>query len=591
MHATRHDVTVDGSRPGHEGRRRPDPAGRRHPVVREEVRRRRDPDRAARGLDGARPSPTLLVEIPGKPGGCDGAIGLAADGGGTVETVAGDIKVKIPMVGGKLEGLIGDLLTQALQDRGAGRPGLAGRRPLGRSVGVPGRPASSSAMSRRRTTYTTTTSTTNGPNATSAPRAAARRGAARRGAAGAVDEVGHHAPIVPTRVSAECAGVRGLVGTTFNRSSDTRSRTPCLTSSTRCTSRAGTCRNRLVMAPLTRNRATEGMVPGDLAVEYYAPARQRRPDHHRGHPAQRRRPGLPRHPRHPHPRAGRRLAPRRRRRARERRPHRRPAHARRPHRAPRQQGRPRDRRPERARRARTRCSPPTGTQPHPVPRALETDEIPGVVEEFVHAARNAVEAGLDGVEVHAANGYLLHQFLAPGSNQRTDAYGGSPGEPRPPRRRGHPRRRRGDRRRARRHPHLARPTTSRARPRRTRPTSRRRTTRSSRASPRSAWPTSASSPTRAPDLVAAAAQGASAAWSSPTTASATVTTRETAQAILDDDLADAVAVGRLFLANPDLPQRWQTGAELNEPNPDTFYGGGAEGYTDYPSSPADPPRR
>ena len=47
--------------------------------------------------------------------------------------------------------------------------------------------------------------------------------------------------------------------------------------------------------------------------------------------------------------------------------------------------------------------------------------------------------------------------------------------------------------------------------------------------------------------------------------------------ILSEGLADAVAVGRPFLANPDLPQRWQTGAELNEPNPDTFYGGGAEG--------------
>jgi 2,4-dienoyl-CoA reductase-like NADH-dependent reductase (Old Yellow Enzyme family) len=62
-----------------------------------------------------------------------------------------------------------------------------------------------------------------------------------------------------------------------------------------------------------------------------------------------------------------------------------------------------------------------------------------------------------------------------------------------------------------------------------------------------------------------------------------ITTREQAQATLDEDLADAVAVGRLFLANPDLPTRWETGAELNEPNPDTFYGGGAEGYTDYPS--------
>ena len=62
-----------------------------------------------------------------------------------------------------------------------------------------------------------------------------------------------------------------------------------------------------------------------------------------------------------------------------------------------------------------------------------------------------------------------------------------------------------------------------------------------------------------------------------------VTTRESAQALLDDDLADAVAVGRLYIANPDLPQRWQSGAELNEPDPSTFYGGGAEGYTDYPS--------
>ena len=62
-----------------------------------------------------------------------------------------------------------------------------------------------------------------------------------------------------------------------------------------------------------------------------------------------------------------------------------------------------------------------------------------------------------------------------------------------------------------------------------------------------------------------------------------ITTREKAQAILDQDLADAVAVGRLFLANPDLPKRWETGAELNEPDEATFYGGGAEGYTDYPS--------
>ena len=58
------------------------------------------------------------------------------------------------------------------------------------------------------------------------------------------------------------------------------------------------------------------------------------------------------------------------------------------------------------------------------PRALRLDELPGVVESYRQAARNAVEAGFDGIEIHAANGYLLDQFLRSGSNQRTDAYGG-----------------------------------------------------------------------------------------------------------------------------------------------------------------------
>ena len=64
-------------------------------------------------------------------------------------------------------------------------------------------------------------------------------------------------------------------------------------------------------------------------------------------------------------------------------------------------------------------------QDFPVPHALETGELGGVIEEFVVAARNAIEAGFDGVELHAANGYLLNQFLATNTNQRTDAYGGS----------------------------------------------------------------------------------------------------------------------------------------------------------------------
>lgn len=65
-----------------------------------------------------------------------------------------------------------------------------------------------------------------------------------------------------------------------------------------------------------------------------------------------------------------------------------------------------------------------GMQPVPVPRALETDEIPGIVEQYRVAARNARAAGFDGVEVHAANGYLLEQFFRDSTNTRTDAYGG-----------------------------------------------------------------------------------------------------------------------------------------------------------------------
>ena len=68
---------------------------------------------------------------------------------------------------------------------------------------------------------------------------------------------------------------------------------------------------------------------------------------------------------------------------------------------------------------------PTGTQPYVTPRALDVTEIPGIVAQFRRAARHAVEAGFDGVELHGANGYLLDQFLRDGSNRRSDGYGGS----------------------------------------------------------------------------------------------------------------------------------------------------------------------
>src|SRR4051812_19179917 len=66
-----------------------------------------------------------------------------------------------------------------------------------------------------------------------------------------------------------------------------------------------------------------------------------------------------------------------------------------------------------------------GMQPFVAPRALETDEVAGVVEQFAEGARRAWDAGFDGVELHGANGYLIDQFLRDGSNQRTDRYGGS----------------------------------------------------------------------------------------------------------------------------------------------------------------------
>jgi N-ethylmaleimide reductase len=66
-----------------------------------------------------------------------------------------------------------------------------------------------------------------------------------------------------------------------------------------------------------------------------------------------------------------------------------------------------------------------GMQPHPVPRAMTDAEVRAAIDEFVHASRNAIAAGFDGVELHGANGYLVEQFLSPQTNQRSDAWGGS----------------------------------------------------------------------------------------------------------------------------------------------------------------------
>ena len=222
-----------------------------------------------------------------------------------------------------------------------------------------------------------------------------------------------------------------------------------------------------------------------------------------------------------------------------------------------------------------------GSFPHPEPRALATDEVPGIVEEFVHAAKQAVAAGVDGVEVHSANGYLLHQFLSPVSNTRTDPYGGSP-EAR------------------------ARLTVEVTRAVAEAIGADKVGIRISPAHNIQGVLEEDEAETRATyealvhgikdlglaylsilaDPRAELTQDLRRMFGGPTilnTGFAEVTTYKDVASLLEEDLADLVAVGRPFLANPDLVERWRTGAELNEPDASTFYGGGSEGYTDYPT--------
>lgn len=126
----------------------------------------------------------------------------------------------------------------------------------------------------------------------------------------------------------------------------------------------------------------------------------------------------------------------------------------------------------------------TGKADMPVPHELTTAEVQDAVQGFAQAARNAIAAGLDGVEVHGANGYLVHEFMSPVSNTRTDQYGGSPRTAPASRSRSRPPSPKPSARSA---PASAcRPSTaSRASSRTTRPTSTRPTRRSPRASPRS----------------------------------------------------------------------------------------------------------
>lgn len=212
------------------------------------------------------------------------------------------------------------------------------------------------------------------------------------------------------------------------------------------------------------------------------------------------------------------------------------------------------------------------------PRALELSELPGIVDAFAKGAELAKRAGFDGVEVHGANGYLLDEFLRDGTNKRTDVYGGSPQN------------------RAR----LLLETVDAV----VKVWGAERVgVRLSPHNPNNDM--SDSDPVATFGYVAKALTGKRLAYihlmegaDTPpeqqllglykaTCGSPIVVNwaydRETAEAVVREGRADAVAFAKLFLANPDLPKRLQAGAPLNAWDMKTFYGGGEKGYTDYPA--------
>jgi N-ethylmaleimide reductase len=212
------------------------------------------------------------------------------------------------------------------------------------------------------------------------------------------------------------------------------------------------------------------------------------------------------------------------------------------------------------------------------PRALELSELPGIVHEFAEGARRAKAAGFDGVEVHGANGYLLDQFLRDGSNHRTDAYGGSVEK------------------RARLLLEVTEAVAGVLGADRV----------GVRLSPLNPFNSmSDSDPARTFGYAAGALDGLGLAYlhvmapvTDPETPRLLPLMRErfrgplmvngghslqSANAVIGDGLADLVSFGAPYLANPDLPERLLKGAPLNPPDKASFYGGDARGYTDYPA--------
>lgn len=223
----------------------------------------------------------------------------------------------------------------------------------------------------------------------------------------------------------------------------------------------------------------------------------------------------------------------------------------------------------------------TGKFDYEVPHALTAEELPGIVEEFVTGSRNAIAAGFDGVELHGANGYLLHEFLAPSSNTRTDNYGGSPEN------------------RAR---FVIEVVTAVANAIGAGKTGLRISPEHNVQSavesdhadviatytalvegiaPLSLANLSILHQDPAGDLV----QGLRKSFGGPVllnTGFAEITTYEEAARVAAEGWGEAVVVGRPAIANPDLVRRWKEQLPLNEPDFATFYTEGPKGYIDYP---------
>ena len=223
-----------------------------------------------------------------------------------------------------------------------------------------------------------------------------------------------------------------------------------------------------------------------------------------------------------------------------------------------------------------------GKVPYPVPHALTTEELARVRDEFVQAARNAIAAGLDGVELHGANGYLLHEFLSPASNERTDSYGGTPEN------------------RARFVVEVVTAVAEEIGAGRV----------GLRISPQhniqDAFETDEADALLTYGSLLDQLRPLGLAYLSvlhkepgselvqelrrrfggPLVANsgfASVTSRTEAVSLIEDAHAEAVAVGRPVIANPDLVERWAGEHPENEPQPHLFYSAGHEGYNDYPT--------